>query len=186
MLSQPLNLSELRAPPKSHEWRALDSCQDPLMRQEECTLPYYYSFSQVSILPCVVQCWRLTVFSIHPFFLSLFCQLVALPTLPYIISSGHVYPLVLSEGGYLLSLVLLGEVLEDHSWQWVVHVHDAQNEGTWFCWLPWHSPEFTVVYIGSSFHCFSVPLKTTLVPLYTHRPSARFFFSYFFHLIKTI
>lgn len=41
-------------------------------------------------------------------FLSLFCQLVALPTLPYIINSGHVYPLVLSEGGYLLSLVLLG------------------------------------------------------------------------------
>lgn len=41
-------------------------------------------------------------------FLSLFCQLVALPTLPYIISSGHVYPLVLSESGYLLSLVFGG------------------------------------------------------------------------------
>lgn len=83
-------------------------------------------------------------------------------------------------------LILLGDVLEDHSWQWVVHVHDAQNEGTWFCWIPWHSPKFTVVYIGSGFHCFSVPLKTTLVPLYTHRPSARFFFSYFFYSIKTI
>lgn len=122
-------------------------------------------------------------FSIHPFSLSLFCQLVALPTLPCIISSGHVYPLVLSEGGYLLSLVLLGEASEDHSWQWVVHVHDAQNEGAWFCWLPWHSPKFSVVYIGSDFHCFSVPLKTTLVPLYTHRLD---FFSYFFHLMKKI
>lgn len=78
------------------------------MRQEECILPYYYSCYQVSILPCMTGLVLETdifLFYSPPFFLY-FCQLVALPTLPYIISSGHVYPLVLSEGGYLLSLVL--------------------------------------------------------------------------------
>lgn len=38
-----------------------------------------------------------------PAFLSLYI----LPALPYIIDSGYVYPLVLSEGGYLLFLALV-------------------------------------------------------------------------------
>lgn len=86
------------------------------MRQEEY-IPHYYSFYQVSILPCMVWCWKLIIFFKRISFLSLFCQLVALPTLPYIINSGHVYPLVLSEGGYLLSLVLLRCQVRGKNWK---------------------------------------------------------------------
>lgn len=142
------------------------------MRQERHILLYHYAFYPVSFLPCAVP-WRTAdnTFTPPPPFLSLFI----LPALPYIIDSGYVYPLVLSEGGYLLFLALVfclgvgarGETpwipyWTTNMWQRGVHFHKTQNEGTWFCWLLSHSSEFTEIYIwGVS--SFSVTLKTILI-----------------------